>query len=339
VNQPDRTVASKRRTPSAAVMVVGIALVIAAVQMVLIWMFAWPSSRAQPHAVPIALAAPPEVAGQIAQGLEQAMLGAFAVTQVQGDDAARQAVLDNTHYGAISIAATGATVYTASGASPAIASSLAAGVPAALARANPQLPVAVEDLVPNPTDDPHGVVPATGLIPILITSIVAGALLALLLRGPWLKLSALVLYSVSAGLLAALTMQTILGGLGGSWIANAATLALLCFAISAATAGTVGVIGVAGLPIVFVVVFFFGMAFSGATTAWQFIPTPWGEVAQYLPAGAGNRAIRAVAFFDGAGGTVSLLVLAGWGLVGTGLLFVRRRASAMFGAGEVPLRS
>lgn len=324
--QQDSAPGTGFRTPPAGVRVVGIALAVAGVQMVLIWMFAWPSSNAAPHGVPIALSAPAQVATGIIQGLEQSMPGAFTVTQVQGEDAARQAVLDNTNYGAISISQSGATLYTASGASPAIAQALVTAVPAALAKANPQATVTVDDLVPNPAGDPRGVVPATGLIPILITSIGAGALVGLFVLGPRLKLAALALFGLLAGILATLTMQTILGGLEGSWIANAATLSLLTFAVSAATAGLVTVIGIAGAGIAFVVIFFFGMPFSGATIAWQFIPTPWGAIAQYFPAGAGNQAIRAVSFFGGSGVTTSLVVLAVWAIVGVGLLFVRRRS-------------
>jgi hypothetical protein len=327
--QQESTPATGSRTLPTGVMVVGIALAVAAVQMVLIWMFAWPASNAAPHAVPLALSAPAQVASGITQGLEQAMPGAFTITHVQGEDAARQAVLDKTNYGAISVSQSGATLYTASGASPAIASALATAVPAALARANPQMAVTVDDLVPNPAADPHGVVPSTGLIPILITSIVAGALIGLLIPRPRFKLAALACFGLFAGSLATLTMQTVLGGLQGSWIANAATLSLLTFAVSAATAGLVTVVGIAGAAIAFLVIFFFGMPFSGATVGWQFIPTPWGAIAQYFPAGAGIQAIRAVAFFGGAGATVSLAVLAAWAIVGVGLLLVRRRSVAV----------
>ena len=324
--QQGSALASASRTPPAGVRVVGIALGVAVVQMVLIWLFAWPSSQAASHAVPIALSAPPPVATRITQGLERALPGAFTITPVLGAEAAQTAVLDNTDNAAIVINQSGATLYLASAASPAIAQVLASALPAVLAKANPQAPVTVDDLVPNPAGDPHGVVPATGLIPILLTSIVAGALIGLFIPGPRRKLAALALFGLCAGVLATLTMQTVLGGLEGSWIANAATLALLTLAVSAAAAGLVSVIGIAGAGIALVVIFFIGLPFSGATSAWQFIPTPWGAIAQYLPAGAGNQAIRAVSFFDGAGAATSLVVLAVWALVGVALLLVRGRS-------------
>ena len=58
---------------------------------------------------------------------------------------------------------------------------------------------------------------------------------------------------------------------------------------------------------------------------WQLVPTPWGQFAEYLPVGATNTALRAVAFFGGAGAAASLMVLAVWAAVGLSLCLVVRR--------------
>ena len=65
----------------------------------------------------------------------------------------------------------------------------------------------------------------------------------------------------------------------GTWLANASALALACPAFSAGTAEMAAQIGRAGVVVSVLVVFFFGFAFSGVATAWQFVPTPWGQVA------------------------------------------------------------
>jgi hypothetical protein len=84
---------------------------------------------------------------------------------------------------------------------------------------------------------------------------------------------------------------------------------------------------VAGVGISVLVVFFIGFSFSGATTAWQLVPTPWGQHAQYLPVGTTNTAQRSVAFFDGAASAGPLTTLAVWAVAGLGLFLVLHRQS------------
>jgi hypothetical protein len=183
-------------------------------------------------------------------------------------------------------------------------------------QASPQTQVTVTDLVPAPVDDPHGSGLAIAFIPLTLTSIAAGAAIALISRGRLARLLALVVYATVAGLLSTWALQTILGVLTGTWIANAATLGLVTLAISAATTGMAVLLGVAGIALAAVVIFFLGLPFSGVTTAWQLVPTPWGRLAQGLPVGAANTAVRSVAFFNGDGAGSGLTVLGLWAVGG-----------------------
>jgi hypothetical protein len=315
-------VLTPRRRPVAALIAVA---VIALVQVLLVLLFAWSSSRAAPHEVPIVVAGPPQAAQGLTQGLARARPGAFAVTVVADDAAARNAVTGRTAYGAVVLGASGSTVYTASAASGTVAQALAEGLPAALKQAVPNAPVTVTDLVPGPAHDPHGAALPSGLIPITITSIVAGAAIGLLASGRGLRLIALGGYAVIAGAFSTYALQTALGALTGPWVADAGTLTLACLAIAAATTGLVAALGPAGAGLGAIVVFFLGFPFSGATTAWEFVPTPWGHLAQYLPVGAANTGLRSVAFFGGAGSIGPLVVLACWALAGVVLGMVVRR--------------
>ena len=314
-----------RRQPAARVLLA--VCVIAVVQTCLVLLFAWSSSRSAPHSLPIAVAGPPSAAQGLARGLERDQPGTFTVTVLADDGAARRAVTDRTVYGAVSLSATGATLYTAPAASPAVADALSQTVPAALKQALPRATVTVTALVANPPDDPHGVSIPSALIPLTLTSIAAGAVIGLLAWTRRTRLAAIVLYAVLAGVLATLALQTVLGGLTGSWWSNAAVIALAALAISAATAGLVAVADIVGAVISALFVFFVGFPFSGATTAWQLVPTPWGQLAQYLPVSATNTALRSVAFFDGAAATAPLTVLAMWTVAGLGLFLVVHRKS------------
>jgi hypothetical protein len=230
-------------------------------------------------------------------------------------------------YGAVSLSATGTTVYTSPAASPAVAEALSQAVPAALKQALPRSTVTVTALVANPPKDPHGVSIPSALIPLALTSIAAGAAVGLLAWTRRTRLVAVVLYAVLAGTLATLALQTVLGGLTGSWLTNASVIGLAALAISAATAGLAAVADVAGVVLSALLVFFVGFPFSGVTTAWQLVPPPWGQLAQYLPVSATNTALRSVAFFDGAMSTGPLTVLAVWAVAGLGLfLLVRPRS-------------
>jgi hypothetical protein len=56
----------------------------------------------------------------------------------------------------------------------------------------------------------------------------------------------------------------------------------------------------------------------------ELLPQPWGEVGQWLPVGAGATLLRSAAYFDWAGGTQALWVLAATALLGLILVAVGR---------------
>ncbi|HQR81145.1 MAG TPA: hypothetical protein PLT68_13100, partial [Actinomycetota bacterium] len=303
--------------------IVAIVSVIVVLQVVLVLLFAWASSRQAPHNLPLAVAGPAPAVKALVVGIEKAKPGAFEFITVADDPAAQAAVTNRDAYGALVLGQSGTTLYTAPAASTSVANMLAQALPAALTEANPQAQVSVQPLVPNPPDDPNGLGLPSSLTPLGITSIAAGAAIGLLIRRRSDRVWALLGFAVLAGVFSTWALQGVIGALTGTWLANAGVMALLSLGISAGTAGLATLVGVGGVGLSAAVVFFFGMPFSGAATAWQMVPTPWGQIAQYLPVGAGNTALRGVAFFDGAGATPGLVVLAVWAVVGlllTGLL-------------------
>ncbi|MFZ2056311.1 MAG: hypothetical protein WAV54_02735 [Acidimicrobiales bacterium] len=309
----------KRRSDAVVLVCVG-AIVVA--QLILVLMFAWSSSRAAPHELPLAVGGPPAAAHAMAHALELSQPGAFSVEVLPDNVAARAAVTGRQVYAAVFLSAAGATVYTASAASPNVAQMLTEALPAAIAHVLPHATVTVTDLAPNPADDPKGTAIPTALIPLAMTSIAAGALIGLLSRDRRTRLTGLVVYAILAGLFATVALQGVLGGLSGSWFPNELVITLGAGSIAAVTCALAAIAGIGGILAALFVVFFFGFAFSGATTAWQLMPTPWGQLAQYLPVGATNTSLRSVAFFDGARAAGPLAVLAAWALAGIALSLV-----------------
>ncbi|MGO9301867.1 MAG: hypothetical protein ACLP1E_09205 [Acidimicrobiales bacterium] len=310
-----------RRSTSVVLLAVG---AIVTAQFLLVLMFAWSSSRAAPRDLPIAVSGPPAAARGLAHGLERTQPGAFTVAVLPDNAAARAAVTDRQVYAAICLSGTGAAVYTASEASPNVAQMLAQTVPAAIGHVLPNATVTITDLAPNPVDDPKGTAIPTALIPLTMTSIAAGAMIGLLSSGRRRQLTGLVGYAVLAGLLVTVALQGLLGGLTGSWFSNELVITLAAGSIAAVTCGLASVAGIAGILLTLLVAWFFGFAFSGATTAWQLMPAPWGQIAQYLPVGATNTGLRSVAFFDGAKAAGPLAVLAAWALAGIALTLFRQ---------------
>ena len=115
------------------------------------------------------------------------------------------------------------------------------------------------------------------LIPITLTSIAAGAVIAVLPGTRRLRLGTLLaMYAVLAGTLSTLAIQTLVGGLTGSWLSNAAVITQVALAIASAINGLVAVAGPAGPVVRAVFVFFVGSVMTFNLTS-ELAQGPCGE--------------------------------------------------------------
>ena len=198
-------------------------------------------------------------------------------------------------------------------------------------------PVRVVDVVAADPDDPRGVALAASVLPLVLAGMAAG-LLVWLAGGSWpARWTALVAASVGAGLVAAGIAQGWLGVLGGSWPVNAGVLALAVLAVGATVAGLAALAGRAGAALGALLMVLVGNPLSGVSSAPELLPAPAGAIGQLLPPGAGGTLLRGTAFFDGAGTTAPLAVLAAWVLLGLALTWVaalRRPRPSPAGAPE-----
>ncbi|MBB0246239.1 ABC transporter permease [Streptomyces alkaliphilus] len=297
----------------------------------LLWAFAWPAARTAPRELPLGVVGPPAAVETVTGALAGAGGDAFDPRVHPDRDAAAAAVTEREVSGAIVLGPDGPELLVASAGGPAVAHLLEEGVRASLGGADPDAAAAltVTDLVPGPAGDPRGAAFAAGLLPLTLTGVAAGALVVLFgLRGPR---GPIVLIGACAlvGTVAALLLHTWLGVLEGGWWAAAASLALLVLACAALPAGLGALLGPPGVGLGALTVVALGNPFSGAASSPDLLPAPMGDLGQALPPGAGASLLRSVAFFDGAGGTVPLLVLLGWAAAGLLLLgTVTRRRTA-----------
>jgi len=84
--------------------------------------------------------------------------------------------------------------------------------------------------------------------------------------------------------------------------------------------GLESLIGYAGLGLGAVLTLFVSNPLSGIATGWQWLPSPWAMIGQYLPIGVAGNAARSAGFFDGAGATHSVVTLIVWVLIGLGFV-------------------
>ncbi|MET0419468.1 MAG: hypothetical protein ABW022_25925 [Actinoplanes sp.] len=305
---------------SALALGVLIAVVVVAIQALLVPMFAAPVANIAPRDLPIAVAGPPQVAAQ----LTAAHPDAFEITTVADAAAADTAIKNREVYGAILVTPAGPEVHVASAASPTV-SALLTQAAAGLGGSGPGSATPVRDIVPLDPDDARGAGFGAGFLPMAITSLLAGVLIFLAVRRRGARLVALGSYGVLAGLAGAAVLQYWLGILPGNYFAVAGALGLFALAVAATMTGLAAVLDKPGLGLGALIVFLTGNAISGIAAAPELLPQPWGELGQWLPIGAGGTLLRSVAYFDGNGAGVAVTVLAAYALGGLLLVLLGRR--------------
>jgi hypothetical protein len=298
---------------------VGIALGVTVLLGLLVSWFAWPAKELEPRDLPVVVAGPAQATAAMTQQLQAVRPGAFAVTTAPDAAAADQKLKDREAYAAFVIGADGVSLHTASGASPTVSTLLGqAAQQLGNGRAIP-----IVDVVPGAPEDPRGAGFASGYLPLVLASMVAGILLAVIVPTRGARLIGLGTYAVLAGLVGAAVLHG-LGLITGSYLAAAGALALLGLAVSATVTGLAAVLGAPGIGLGVVLVFLFGNPISAVAAAPELLPKPWGLVGQWLPAGAGATLLRSAAFFDGAGAAGPLWTLVAWAAVGLVLVAVGR---------------
>lgn len=313
---------------------------VAALQALMLAMFAWPNARLAPHDLPISVAGPAQATERLERALDRAEPGAFDIHRVGDERAARDRIQSREDYGAVVIGADGPTALVASAAGTPVAQLL----PQVAAAANGGRPVPVEDVVSAPPGDPRGMALGTGLLPLILTPMACGIILSLVVRGLHRRVLGAVGFSVVGGLLSVGLLQGWLGALDGPWLTNAGVTGLLMLAVSGSIVGLTAVLGRAGIGIGALLMFLVGNPLSGITSAPQMLPQPWGTIGQYLPPGAAGQLLRSTAFFGGEGAGHALAVLLGWVLLAAllitaGWLLRRRTPSAAAPAGPAPAAS
>jgi hypothetical protein len=316
-----------RRPPALRALAVVLAALV--IQSAMVATYAWSAARLAPRHVPIAVAGPAVAVSELVTALNRQYPGAFDLAPAASEDAARRAITARGAYGAIIIGAPAPRVLIASAASPELAQVLTAAADH-LAGVKPP----VTDVVPGDPHDPYGAAFGFSLLPLVITSIIAGVMLSLLVASGPLRLAGLIAFALAGGAVTAAIMRTWLSILPARYVAVGAVTGLVILAISAGVAGLGAVARRAGragrmgpgLALGAAAIMLFGNPFSGTTSAPEMLPRPWGEIGQWLPPGAGSTLLRSVSYFDGARSGGAWTVLGIWAAAGLALVLAGHAA-------------
>ena len=291
--------------------------VVALVQVVAVMAFVLPAHRPEPHAVPIGVVGPASVGTQ----LERTEPGAFDVRQFGSQAEAEEAIRDREVYGALLPGEH--RVLVASAASPAIAQAL---------QQQAAEGTEVRDVVAIDRDDPRGSTLNALFLPLIIASLPASLLLALMPLSRRGLIGGLAGLATVGGLLVVGTVGPALGLLPGPFLALAAVATLIILAMALPTAALVRRFGPHAIGPAAITFLLIGNPGSGNTSAPELLPGFWRAVGPLLPPGAGGQALRNVAYFDGAALAKPLLVLAAFAAAGAALIMATRRRAAGHGA-------
>jgi len=311
----------RRAEPAAAIVLLTILLGL------VLTAFALPAIKSAPRDVPIGVAGPAAVAGQVSGALDARSPGAFEVSAYADEAALVSAIRDRDVYGGIVVAPTGPKVLTAPAGSPAVAQALS-GLAAGLSQqAGQQVPVT--EVVPLPVGDPRGAGLASALLPLLIGSIIPVVAMVRLVRRPWARLVGVLAASVLVGATLAGLLHWY-GAFTGSWARDAAAMTAVIAAMSTALLGLYTVGRWVGFGLGIATFMLLGNPLSGIATAPEFLPAFWATLGAWLPPGAAGQLLRSAAYFEGAGATHALVVLGSWFLFGLVLVALgsRRREGA-----------
>jgi hypothetical protein len=308
-----------RGVPPRRVRIARMVVIAVLLQAMFVFFFVFPGHDPKPNGVPVGVVGAPPAAQAFAGRLD-----GFDVTRYASEAGARQAIEDRDIYGAFVLGPRGPErLLTAPAASFTVATALQEIGRAAGVRR-------VQAVVPLDPDDARGTTLNLLVLPIVVTSILAGLVASQLVPDLRLPLRMVVLLGagVAAGVVDMLIVNAGIGALPGSLVAEALLVALAFMGLALVTAGFIRLVGPLGTFAGFALFLMIGNPAAGLATAPELLPSPWKEVGPVLPPGAVGSALRNVAYFDGVKLLGPLVVLAVWVAVGVVLHALADRKAA-----------
>ncbi|MFZ3415474.1 hypothetical protein [Arthrobacter sp. 3Tela_A] len=299
----------------------GLTVGLSVILLALLMLFISPSLLSGPRDLGLGVVGSQEKAASVSETLEGQQPGAFVVRAYNNAEDLEQGIRDREIVGGFDFSdPEDMQVYVASAGSTAVSGTIS-NVGATMAGAEGQT-AEVVDVVPLPDADPTGVGIGGLAFPLVFGGIVPAVAFRSMLSGKrWWIFAGLTGFSVAGGFVVAAVLKYLFGSIEGPLVPVAASVALGIAALALPLAGLNECFGTKGFTIAAMSMMFVGNPFAGIATSAQWLPAGVAMIGQLLPPGAAGTLVRAVAYFDGAGGAGAALTLGVWVLVGIVLWF------------------
>ena len=265
----------------------------------------------RPHDIRVGIVGPPPATEQLSTAFASNAPGAFQFTSYASEDRARAAIDGRSVDGALVLGTGGPRLIVAGAAGDAV-TGVIAGAFMNVFKAQGQT-LTVETIHPFSSGDPHGLILFFVILAVLISTLVAQALVGL--RGDagfGFRLIMVAIYAVIAALVA-MGMATWLAGDYGSgfWVATC-MLALASAAVGAVVAGSARLLGAPGVALAGLVVVLLDLVSSGGPLGSQLLPDFYRGLAPGMPVSQLYSGMRGALYFNDAGIGASIAVLIAW---------------------------
>jgi hypothetical protein len=271
------------------------------------------------HHVPVAVAAPPAVLGELRAS------PALRVQPVAGIAQARAMVADRGAYGALVLPRTGpATLLVAGGAGHPVAAVLTQFGQQLAGRRG--IPLHTQDIAPLSPNDPNGSVEFYCVVFLGIGGAVGATALRRVLgparhvTGALRRLMAVAAYAGLLAICVAVFTDLVYGALAGHFWPLFLTLWLFASVVCLALTGLAEGLGSLGALVGIATLILFGNTSSGGAVPRPLLDGFYAALSPVLPQGAALSAIRGVQYFGDRGMGEGLLCLAIWAVAGLALL-------------------
>lgn len=277
-----------------------------------------------PTGVPLAVVAPAPAGGQLVGTLDRLPGSPLAPRAVPTERQARQRIADREAAGALIVDPHGGTdrLLVAGGGGTSLAQALEQVVrPVEKARHRTVRTVDVRPVAPGDGRSLSSFYLVVGwcvggYLCAAILAISAGARPSNGHRAV-IRLAALAVYAIAAGLAGAIVVGPVLDALPGTFFGLWGLGALVVFAVGATTLACQALLGVLGIGLAILLIVILGNPSAGGAYPYPLLPPFWRAIGPALPPGAGTWAARSLAYFRGNALTGPLLVLSAWAVGGT----------------------
>jgi hypothetical protein len=296
--------------------------------------FTWPTKTMKAQQIPIAISGPSQIVEGFEKGFEQKSPGMFVFEPVSSRSQAEARIAKREDFGAILFdsSGVGATILSVPAANSTVAQILAkvgqelqsqTAVRIAAMGGDPsKIAVKVESVKDFASGDPTGSGLASSAFPLVLAGVVGGLMATFIVHRRRNKLLFLAVFSISGSAFLTALLQGWYGFLQGDLIPNFAAIALSLLGTSALISGLANTIGRPGVAVGAGFTMLIANPISAATTPWQFIAQPFGQIGQYLVPGSTNYLLRSISYFPEATQTQQWTTLLIWVLLGLVLLSI-----------------